>query len=307
MRSISFVSIIARSFLVVGLVAFIGLPLNSQNTFEETIEQLSSENVRGYLQPMLDGFGANINSGFPGSARIKSLGLTFRLQIIAMGTLIGDAEKTYKATPPFPFPQTPVETATVFGGEGAVVQHPSGIEYKFQNGQIKTNIIPFLVPQLTIGDVFGTQATIRYVPVPSMDDFPQVTLFGIGVRHSVSQYLPLVPVDIAAGLFYQSFTVGDYIDTKATAFSAQVSKTLAVLTLYGGLQYESTNIDLSYTYTGPLPPGDESDRNVSLSLKGENKFRLTAGLGLSLGILHLHADVGIGKVTVLSAGLGFGI
>lgn len=293
--------------IIIILFVILTIPSKSQNSFEDAVEQLSSDNVQGYIQPLLDGFGANINSGFPGSARIKRLGLTLRLQVVGMGTLIGNDEKTYMATPPEPYDQEPVETATIFGGDGAVVSHPAGATYRFQNGQIDTRIMPFAAPQLTIGDVFGTQLTIRYVPVPSMDDFPEVNFVGVGVRHSISQYFPLLPVDIAAGVFYQTLSIGDFVDAEATAFSAQVSKTFLLLTLYGGVQYESTDVNLSYTYTGPLPPGDQSDRNVSINFKGENEIRTTAGASLALGILHVHADISIGKVTVVSAGLGLGI
>jgi hypothetical protein len=291
-------------------LAFI-TPSKGQNVLEDVIEQLSSDNVTGYIQPMVDSFGANINSGFPGSARIQRLGLTVRLQFIGMATLIGDAEKTYMAMAPEPFSQQPVKTATIFGDQGASVQHPGGIEYQFQNGQIKTRYLPFAIPQLTVGDLFGTQLSIRFVPgslvSDRIEDFPEISLFGVGVRHSVSQYLPLFPVDVAVGGFYQTFSIGDYFDSEATAFFARVSKSFVLLTVYGGLQYETTDVTLSYTYTGPLPPGDQSDRNISLALKGENEFRATAGVGLGLGVLHLNADISVGKVIVASVGIGFGI
>ena len=295
---------ISAIFVLLGLLSS---PSFGQTSFEETIEQFSSDNVRGYIQPMLDGFGANINSGFPGSTRIKSRGLTFRIQVVGMGTLIGDGEKSFMATPPEPFPQEPVETATVFGGEGTTVIHPSGLRYKFQNGQLDARIMPFAVPQLTVGDIFGTQLTVRYVPVPEIDDFPEVNLFGVGVRHSISQYLPPLPLDLAAGVFYQTFSIGDIMDSKAMAVSAQASKTFLILTLYGGLQYETADVNLSYTYTGPMPPDESFDRTVSLDLEGENRFRITAGAGLSLGLLHLHTDISFGKVIVVSAGIGLGI
>ncbi len=294
--------------LTAGILAFL-LTMNtsySQNTFEDAIKQLSSDNVKGYLQPLLDGFGANLNSGYMGSASMKT-GLHLRLHIIGMATVVGDKEKTYNATPPQPFSQSEVETATIFGGRGAIVTGPGGLQYQFQNGQINTSWIPFVVPQLTFGNVFGTQGVIRFAQVSERENVPEISLFGFGVRHSISRYLPHVPVDLAAGLFYQTFSVGDIMEAKTTAFTAQVSKSFQMLTLYGGLQYESSSVDLSYTYTGPLPPGDTSDRNISLSLKGENNLRLSAGFGLSLGVLFLQADVNLGKVTVLSAGLGVGI
>jgi hypothetical protein len=84
-------------------------------------------------------------------------------------------------------------------------------------------------------------------------------------------------------------------------------RAFVLVTVYGGLQYENSTVNLEYTYTGPLPPGDLSDRHVSLDLKGENNIRLITGVGFSLGILHLHGDINIGKVIVLSAGVGFGV
>lgn len=301
------VRVILRAALLSLFLAGLAFPASGQNTFEETIEKITSDNVRGYIQPMLDGYGANMNSGLSGSARISRMGVTFRLQFLGMGTLIGDAEKNYLATPPEPFAQEPVETATIFGGDGSVATHPAGVQYRFQSGFIDAPALFFFVPQLTVGNIFGTQMTIRYAPVPEIGDFPEVNLFGIGIRHGINQYLPPLPVDFAAGVFYQTLAIGDIIDSKAVAFTAQASRTFLVLTLYGGLQYETTDINLSYYYTGPLPPGDESDRQISIDFKGENKFRATAGLSLALGIMHLNADISVGKVTVISAGLGFGI
>jgi hypothetical protein len=302
-RAVRFIRVGILSTLII-LVSF--GTVYPQNTFEDAIKQLSSDNVKGYLQPFLDGFGANLNSGFQGSARIKT-GLHLRLQFIGMATVIGDAEKTYKATPPEPFSQNEVETATIFGDQGALVTGPMGLQYRFQNGQVRTDWLPFAVPQLTFGNIFGTQGVIRYIKVSEREDIPEISLFGIGARHSISQYLPLVPVDIAAGIYYQKFSIGNIIEANAAAFGAQVSKTFVLLTLYGGLQYERSSITLEYEYTGPLPPGDLSNRNVTLDLKGENNIRLIAGLGVSLGIVHLHGDINIGKVIVLSAGVGVGI
>jgi hypothetical protein len=292
-----------RVFGVLAGLLFASSLLLAQNPFEDAIKQLSSDNVKGYLQPFINGVGANLNSGLYNTAEIGESGVHFRLTIVAMGTMIGDAEKTYNATPPSPFSQTPVPTATVYGGQGTVVPGPlnSGIQYQFQNGQVKTSIIPLAAPQLTIGTFFGTQAILRYVPIPSVHDFPKVTLFGIGAQHSLNRYLSGLPVDLSAGLFYQSLTVGDIIDVKTFNLGAQASKSWALFTLYGGAQYETSSMNLTYTYTG------SSERpTISVDFTGENKFRATAGLGINLVILHLNADISVGKVTVASAGIGFG-
>lgn len=295
-RSILKISSVLCALLLVGSAS------KAQNPFEDAVKQLSSDKVRGYLQPFVNGLGANLSSGFYNTAQIGETGLHIQVGVVGMGTLVGDAEKVYDALPPQPFPQTPVQTATVFGGTGAVVNGPGGTQYQFQSGEVKTSIIPLAVPQVTIGNIYGTQAAIRYVPLPSIGDFPKTTLFGIGVRHSISRYIPEFPADLAAGIAYDKVTVGDIIDAHSLIFGGQISKSFSVLTVYGGLQYENSTLSVNYTYTGSMP-----NTNVNLDIDGENKFRVTGGVTLDLVILHLNADINLGKVTVVSGGLGFGM
>ena len=294
-------SILKISSLLCGLL-LIGSTGKAQDPFQDAIKQLSSDNVRGYLQPFVNGLGANLNSGYYNTAQIGETGLHLQIGVVGMGTLVGDAEKVYNALPPQPYPQTPVQTATLFGGTGMTLNGPSGTSYQFQSGEVKTSMIPLGVPQLTIGNIYGTQAVIRYVPIPSIDKFPKVSFFGIGARHSISRYIPEFPADIAAGIFYSKVSVGDIIDAHSLAFGAQISKSFSILTAYGGMQYESSSLNLNYTFSGSNPPS-----TVNLDMDGENKFRVTGGVTLDLLILHLNADINFGKVTVVSGGLGFGM
>ena len=278
--------------------------VHAQNPLEDAVKQLSSDNARGYLQPFVDGFGANLNSGIYRSADLGALGLHLKLELVGMGTLIGDGEKTYMGTPPEPFPQTAVTTATVFGDRGTVVTDSRGtVQYQFQNGQVKTSMMPFLAPQLRIGNILGTEAIFRYVPIPEIDKFPKVTLFGFGLRHSISQYLPTAPVDIAAAFFYQTFDIGEIFEANAFNIGAQASKSFSVLTVYGGLQYETSTMKVTYAYTGY---GTIPNTNVSIEVDGKNNMRLMLGTGLNLVIFNLNADINIGNVTVVSGGIGFG-
>ena len=287
------------------LCLFISTASRAQNPIEDAVKQLTSDNAKGYLRPMVTSFGANLNSGLYHSASISELGFALRFDIVGMATLIGDAEKKYNAVAPQPFSQEPVETATLFGDLGTVVNGPvPGVEYQFQNGQVKTNYVLFATPQLTIGDVYYSQVVIRYVPIPKIGDFPKTTLFVIGVRHNVSHYFSIIPLDVATSFYYQSFTIGDIFDAKSLSFGAQASKSFSVLTLYGGLQYESSSMDVSYEYEGQYGAAKGTKMNISLDVK--NNFRFTTGLNVNLLVLDLFADVNIGSMTMFSGGLGFG-
>ena len=277
---------------------------HAQNPFEDAVKQLSSDNVKGYLQPWVTAFGTNLNSGFYHTADIGDLDLTVRLDIIGMGTFIGDKQKKYKTTNPFD--GTEVETASIFGEMGTVVSPDSLVLYQFQNGQVKTSFIPFAVPQLTIGDIYGTQGIIRYITLPEMNNVPKASLFGIGARHNVSRYLPPIPVDLSAGLFYQHLKIGELFDATTFTLGAQVSKSFTVLTLYGGLQYESISMDINYTYEGSIPGYTPSSSKISLNVDGKNQIRATAGFNVNLLAFNIFADINIGDAIAASGGIGFG-
>ena len=84
----------------------------AQNAFEDAVKQINYDNVKGYLQPFANSVGANINSGLFNTADIGEMGLSLQIQLVATGTMIGDAEKTFYALPPSQFPQSPVKTWT---------------------------------------------------------------------------------------------------------------------------------------------------------------------------------------------------
>ena len=287
----------------------IGLPLlflmstavAEDSDIEKAIKAFDQNNVGGYIQPMADFFGANMSAGWYHSAAIPTTGLSISANIIAMGSSVGDDQKTFTAKAPTGFNPSTFQTATVFGGSGSTVtDQNTGLQYRGSDGALNTPLFPLAALQVHIGSIYGTEAVIRGVPLPEISGAPKVTFFGFGVRHSISQYLPEFPLDIAAGVFYNHIAFGDIIDMKSFAFGAQGSKSFSVLEIYGGFAYESSSMDLSYQSTASGNP------NVDISLDGANNFRATIGAGLNLAVFHVFADVNVGSVTNFSAGVGFG-
>lgn len=282
-------------------------PAAAQTQFERTLKQFSGDAVSGYLQPAADLFSADLMAGQYRTAAIPVMGFNIAFDLVGMVALVGDDQKTYTAKTPEGFTPATFTTATIFGDLGTTVSNTSfpALQYRGKDGIITSSIMPLAVPQLRVGSVFGTEAMIRFLATPKIgsDQFPELRLFGAGLRHSISQYLPMVPLDLAVSGFYTTFTTGDIIDVKGYSFGAQASKSFALVTLYGGLSYESTTMKVSYTSTDPNFPG----QLVDVSLDGANTVRLTAGANLSLGVFHIFADVNVGKVTHFSGGIGFGM
>jgi hypothetical protein len=291
--------------VVLGMTVLLSsTPARSQSDLENALEQFDARTVTGYIQPLADLFGANMNAGFYHSAAIPTTGLTLSIELIGMGSVVSDDDKIYTANAPSGFSPGTFQTATIFGEQGAIISHTgdASIKYSGSDGIIDASLFPLAVPQLRVGSIYGTELTVRLIGTPSIDDdaFPSTTLFGIGARHSVSQYMPATPLDIAVGLFYSSFTVGDIIDFRGLSIGAQASKSFSVLNLYGGLAWEQSTMDLGYTSTVP------GIGRVDIELDGDNSFRFTVGAGVSLAVLHIFADANFGSITNFSGGIGLG-
>jgi hypothetical protein len=270
---------------------------------ESALAAMGEENVKGYMQPFADLYGANMNSGYFRTAKVPLAGFTFEFDIIVMGAMVGDSEKKYMATTPAGFTPSTFESATVLGDKGGLVTDtPTGLSFRAADGVFNTGLLPLATPQIKVGSLFGTEFLGRFGYIPKLgDDFESTTLWAIGARHNISQWFGVLPLDLSAGIYYSSVTTGDLIDFKGLMIGAQASKEFGIATIYGGLGYQTSTLDLKYDSTVPSAPG-----NVSLSLDGENTVAFTVGAGLSFGVFKIFADINVGSVTNLSGGIGFG-
>ena len=118
------------------------------------------------------------------------------------------------------------------------------------------------VPQIEIGALYGTELLLRYIPPVRFDTtVGTFTFWGLGLKHSVSQYLPeSVPLQLAVQFVYQQTSLSNRVGVTAAELEADAvimngnvhaSYGLDRFTLYGGLALESTAIDARYTYTLP--------------------------------------------------------
>ncbi len=167
------------------------------------------------------------------------------------------------------------------------------------------NIGYFPVPsaQVSIGLPMRTEIQVRYLPTYHIDDeVGDLSLRGIGGRISIDQFIPipLFPIDIAAGAFFQNVELGP-ATISSSMIHAEVSKSIPLFTVYGGVGLESSKLKVDYTYTNPST-GNEQD--ISLSVDGENSFRGLVGLRMKLLILSINADYNFGRYNSASLGVG---
>jgi hypothetical protein len=268
----------------------------SQSDLENVLKQYDATTVEGYVKPLADVFGANMNGGLYNSASISE-GFSFSLELIGMASAVSDDQKTYTVNLPAGYPSATAKMPTIFGGTSAPIAGPGGLSTGGSAGIFDASFFPNPMVQAR-GGIYGTEAILRFVPIPAVGNaLPKTTLFGIGLRHSVSRYLPDIPLDIAGGFFYSKVTSGDIIDFSGLSIGAQAGKSFSVARLYGGLAWEQSTMHLQYTQSAGSAP-------VDVELDGENSFRFTLGGGLSFGLFNVFADANFGSITNFTGGIG---
>jgi len=193
----------------------------------------------------------------------------------------------------------------------AQVRSQMGNEINTQISQIPQVPIPpgFDLPgmataslQASLGLPFGTEAQLRYIPAsPINEDLGDFGLLGLGARISIDQFIPVpfFPVDISAGAFYQNVELGP-VNITSNIIHAEVSKSIPMITVYGGFGLESSKLTAEYDYTAP----NGTVAPVEVELEGENGFRTTLGARLKLLLLTINADYSIGEYNSANVGVG---
>ncbi|OGU12940.1 MAG: hypothetical protein A2X61_09135 [Ignavibacteria bacterium GWB2_35_12] len=126
------------------------------------------------------------------------------------------------------------------------------------------NTIFAAVPQFEIGALFGTEMLLRFIPPVNMgENIGDFAFWGIGLKHSVSQYFEERYFDLAVQVVYQGTNLKNKVgvtnsDLRADGtfwdFNIHASKAFLddQLNIYAGLSYELFNINSNFTYFIPI-------------------------------------------------------
>lgn len=220
--------------------------------------------------------------------------------------------------------------------------------------------VPAPMLQLTVGAVKDTDVTLRYFPTYNIEDEGSIGMFGFGLKHGINQWLPggdMMPVDLSVQFGYTSLDVsadfdvqpvidgdtfvpsghgagavrwdGQGADLKATGYTinALVGKTLPILSIYGGVGMESSNMTIKTPGNYPLNvPNDNYDPNaaagspeshtktiesmatpINLDLDGANSFHALAGFRIRLAILTISGSYTLAKYPIANVGVGISL
>lgn len=312
-----FAAAMRKGVVSVALLLCVTTPLSAQ--IEDQLSAYTGANATGYLQPLADAFGADLNCGVFRSAFIPRLRPAVRLELQVMSVLFGDDDKTFRAITERGFtPRQRVKAPTVVGPEEAViVEGDGGTSYAFPGG-FDLNSFALAAPQLRIGGLYGTEAIIRYFAMQigggddeddGDGDLGDISLFGFGLKHSISQYLPVgIPVDISAGFFWQKFSLGEnqqgdpLIESRAFSIGVQASKKLAYFVVpYAGLSYDTHSMDVTYDREE-----DDETETIDVDFDKTNTMHLTLGLMFNTPGVNMFGEFSFARQSSFSFGIGLG-
>jgi hypothetical protein len=315
--------------ILAGLLAVLACNLYAQGDIATQLSKMAKENASSYLSPLLSAWGADLNSGIYHSADLHDV-LGFDIGVKLGAVIVKDQDRVFDFVMP---DQITYQGATlragidydkVIPGAPTALGAESGIPVKLKS----TSLFPFqgqtlfttppgynlkyaslIMPQAAIGLPFGLEVVGRFVPTISLpNNAGKVNFIGVGIRHSIDQYFPLMPVNLAVHFMTQKLTVSDANDNKilgasCIAYGIEVSKSLALLTVYGGYQLEKSSWDVS-SYSFSTSTTDLPITIPGFSIKGKNTSRFHAGIRLLLAVVNIHADYSIATQPVLTAGVG---
>lgn len=249
--------------------------------------------LQAYMTPFANAFGAGLNGGWYNTAKPHKFG-GFDITLSASAGIVPTSAETFDVTKiglsssltgtgmastvAGPDKSGPLMTYKVNGVTLATFNAPKGTNWRY---------VPVPTAQVGIGLPMGTELKIRYIPKITVQK-GNVSLWGVGIMHSIMQYIPghkALPLDVSLFAGFTKIEANVPIDLQpeqgnslytapydiATSFNSQnlkiavqalnisaiASLNLPVITFYGGLGYCKTKtiMDLSGNFPTPTPVG----------------------------------------------------
>lgn len=293
--------------LALALAVLTGIAPPAGAQLSDNLGALSGDNARKYLGPLPDAFSGTMNSAIFNTGKVPKMGLNFSIGVKVMGVKFADSDRLFTPTDPNGFTSiAPIQQApTVVGDTSAVAQNGQGGATAYYPGGFDISKFTFAAPQLTIGSLMGTRAVVRWFSMSFASDnfIDKISFFGVGAQHSLSQYVPGLPVDLAAGVFYQTFKINEsLLDIKALHYGITGSRSFTILQPYAGIGFDSFKMDAAYQDTSV--PGSPVD--IAVNFDRKSNVRLTAGVLANLAFATLHAEANIAATNGVAVGLSFG-
>ncbi len=277
---------------MVGILLGQLVPLSAQNLSMDLVYGGISDAeaiLREYLKPYANVLGSDLNAGWYNTARPHKLGglditatvswatapataLTYDLNDLVLNGKFNTGLTSMAPTVAGTQDERPElvysETVTLGPGNEQEVEYA---RFTVPNGS-GVDFFPLPMAQLTVGLPFGTDVSARFVPMVGYRDYGEIGLWGIGGKHSISQWLPVLKnlefLDISLQGGYTRVTTSAHVvveplpvevepgtpnnwndqyaiqQVEGWTMNLVTSQTLPVITFYQGIGYASSLVEV---------------------------------------------------------------
>jgi hypothetical protein len=305
--------------LLAGLIGF--------SSFCQTTTDDGKSLIEAYIGPLGKSSGTALNNGWYNTAKPHSLG-GFDITITANIVMVPANAKTFNISESNGGTFSGGETPTILGnGDGVSASYnapPLPATSSDMPKGLNIPIIPLPMLQAGVGLIKGTELDFRYMPELKIGSAGKVGLFGIGLKHDILQWLPIVdkiPIDLSIQAGYTKLsseielidptaTISPQanLDVSATTVNLIFSKKLLMFTPYLGVGYNSTkttfNVDGNYNIAGLAI--DVSDL-TKIDFESNNNFRANIGFRFNIAVLALQANYTFSEYPTATLGAGISL
>ncbi|HBI81159.1 MAG TPA: hypothetical protein DDY04_04255 [Bacteroidales bacterium] len=276
---------------------------------------------QAYLEPFGKSLGTSLNSGWYNVAKPHGI-LGFDITFTVPVTLPASSDKSFDVSKlsleywdvkSGSNPTTP----TVIGNSSNTTlndKNTGTIELNMPNGA-DLKFIPAPMIQISKGLPLNTEIIGRFFPTVNISGVGDFGMWGVGVKNEFKEFIPFLkslPFSMSLLFGYtqlkSTFDINEpqkqHLDFKSSGYTARllVSKSIPVLTVYGGVGYNHSTTDIALKGTYSFDGVDVTDP-VAFDF-ANNGFTANLGLRFKLSILAFHFDYSFGDYGIINAGAG---
>jgi len=333
------------------LILLVIISYNNYAQFEDIFASDSDAEkfVTAYTQPIFKGLMYATNAAWVTSAKsVKPFHI--ELNISASGAFVPAKDEKFKFNQSdyqyLQIDNGPSELPTALGEESQttmkIVIPTNGNNYKLLEfdapdgikNQIPVNAVPAPMIQLSMGLPLASEVNLRYTPKLKSENGGFVQLFGLGLKHSISQYFPKSKenkgekrhFNLAAHASFQQIFAGYddthsdkavHINISTISFQGIASFDYKIISLYSAVGYSKgiSKLDVLGTYKYTYTKKDSSGNTIgTLSTTINDPLKLDynisgmkakLGFKLKLAFFQIFADYTLQEYPVATAGFGF--
>ena len=281
--------------------------------------------LQAYLSPLGECLGAGLNNGWYNTAKPHKLGgfdFTFTLNTV----LVPEGKQNFSPNEISKFSSDDESTPTILGeGEGAIINY-KGFKFNMPDQGSALNILPVPMIGIGIGLIKKSEINVRYVPTykynAGFTGNGSIGLWGVGVKHDILQWIPLVGDAIPISLSLQAghTNLNTQIEIKsqgvaqevelnveATTINLIASRKLLMFTGYAGIGYNTSTTSFDGKTNFKLGVGNQVlDFNVPLEMKfdSQNEFRVNIGFRFNITVFAIQANYTFSEYPTATLGVG---